>query len=138
MTTQKTAFLFAFYGLFLIAGGLLSIGLMGMKAITALLVAGGFGFIALVAGHFMNLQKGWAFLLGAAQTLVLIPLFGWRASKSFMEMIDMLQSAQNTLMQDKALAFLIIAPMFILTLFLGAMQMAYAKGNMEELKSLKA
>ncbi|TXK46388.1 hypothetical protein FVR03_10915 [Pontibacter qinzhouensis] len=113
---QHLSYLYAFFGLFLIGCGLLSVLVLGWKAKTALVSGGTFGLIALTAGHFLNLSQTWALYVGALEAVLLAGIFAWRASAAFLKLTELLQTHDTQAVRQKSIAFLIIATMFVTAL----------------------
>ena len=131
---QNIAYLFAFFGLFLITCGVVSVLFLGRKAKTAVMSGGFFGLVALTAGHFLNLSQTWALYLGLTEAFLLTFIFAWRASTAFHTLMELVQAKdQAAAVKAKSIAFLIIGTMFIMALFVLAVSVAFLRQVLEGL-----
>lgn len=116
--------LLTFYGLFLIACGIIAVAFIGMKAKTALASGGTSGlvvlFMAYLTGH-GNLLGQYGGLIVA---LVLSGVFAWRATKTLFKIFELLlqQSAASEELKGKGIAFLIISLMAVVSVIVFAAQ----------------
>jgi hypothetical protein len=111
-----------FYGLFLISCGIGSVIFIGMKAKTALISGGTSGLIAIAVGYFYSLHN-----LALVTIAILIPLglfvvFSWRATKTLFKLIELI-SEKSPETNPKAIAFLIISLMAVVSIFTFAIQL---------------
>ncbi|HSY60775.1 MAG TPA: hypothetical protein VK796_02815 [Cytophaga sp.] len=111
-----------FYGFFLISCGIGSVIFIGMKAKTALISGGTSGLISILVGYFYSLHN--VLIVGIA---ILIPLalfcvFSWRSTKTLFKLIELI-SEKSTETNSKAIAFLIISLMAIVSIFTFAIQL---------------
>lgn len=83
MKTKLSKWMFA-YGLFLIALGAAGYLSNPEKAATALMSGGTFGALSMLWGWLMSRGIGWSRWAASATTALLIVVFGWRASVSWM------------------------------------------------------
>ncbi|MFD2245060.1 hypothetical protein [Pontibacter ruber] len=137
MTIHKQiSYLYAFFGIFLIACGAVAIDVAGVQAKTALLTGGIGGLIALVAGHFLNRGKRWSFLMGAIEAGILTILLFWRTGTYFIRLLEMVQQggqgAETT--QTAGMAFLLTTAMLVVALLTLAVSVMFAKQVLSETK----
>ena len=130
MFHSPTAYLLAFYGLYLICSGLAGFLFIGKRAKTALLSGGSMGLLALTIGHFMNQHQQWAFWAGLLQTLGLLGVFAWRASAAFLQLRGDEARLLPPFEKGKAIAFLLISSMFAATLLTLAVQLMFFRHNL--------
>ncbi|WP_114781324.1 hypothetical protein [Botryobacter ruber] len=130
---QNIAYLYAFFGLFLITCGVVSVLFLGRKAKTAIMSGGFFGLVALTAGHFLNLSQPWALYLGLTEAFLLTFIFAWRASTAFHTLMELVQANDQAAVRSKSIAFLIIATMFIMALFVLAVSVTFLRQVLEGL-----
>jgi hypothetical protein len=107
--------LLLFYGFFLIACGITAVTFIGSKAKTALISGGTSGILAIMIGYFYCSGNIIAVIAGILLPAVLFIVFCWRASKTFFTLLDM-AATQNSETHKKAIAFLIIGMMAIISL----------------------
>lgn len=113
--------LLIFYGLFLIGCGVTSVLFIGAKAKTALISGGSSGLISILVGYFHS-NSSIPFALAA----ILVPfmlffVFSWRSTKTFFKLIELIELKDATV-QTKAIAFLIISLMAVVSIFVVALQ----------------
>ena len=116
-----------FYGLFLISCGLVSLIFIGKTAKTALLSGGSTGVISLIVGYNYSLNNIPLVIIAIVIPLFLFFIFAWRTSKTLFKLIELItiNSAET---KPKAIAFLIISLMAIVSIFTFAIQIiAYIK-----------
>ncbi len=85
------------------------------------------GFIALTAGHFLNLGQAWALYLGTTEAAILTGVFAWRASAAFLTLTELLQKQDKAAIRQKSVAFLIIATMLVMALLVLALSATFFK-----------
>jgi hypothetical protein len=136
MTIHKQiSYLYAFFGIFLIACGAVAIDVAGVQAKTALLTGGIGGVIALVAGHFLNRGKRWSFLMGAIEAGILTILLFWRTGTYFIRLLQLVQQGQETdTTQTAGMAFLLTTAMLVVALLTLAVSVMFARQVMSETK----
>lgn len=126
---KNISYLFAFFGFFLLACGAVAVDLAGEQAKTALITGGIGGAIALLAGHFLNRGKRWAFLAGTIEAGLLTLLLGWRAGTYFIRLLEMVQQnnepAEAT--QTAGMAFLLTAAMLVIAFLTLTVCLMFAK-----------
>lgn len=134
MTIHKQiSYLYAFFGIFLIACGAVAIDVAGVQAKTALLTGGIGGIIALVAGHFLNRGKRWSFLMGAVEAGILTILLFWRTGTYFIRLLELVQQGQETDTTHTAgMAFLLTTAMLVVALLTLAVSVMFARQVMSE------
>lgn len=113
--------LLLFYGCFLICCGITAVLFIGPKAKTALISGGSSGLISISVGYFYSIHN-----IGFALAAILIPLmlffvFSWRSTKTFFKLIELI-SAKDAEVNAKAIAFLIISLMAVVSIFVVALQ----------------
>lgn len=108
------------YGLFLICCGLIAVVFIGMKAKTALLSGGTMGLMAMViaysSSYFCYANEAGIFLTGA-----LFCVFAWRSTKTLLTLLALVMDKHQDV-KGKAIAFLIISLMAIVSLFVFILQ----------------
>ncbi len=105
-----------YYGLFLMLCGISAFIFIGKKAKTALISGGTAGSLAMVVGHFMHEQANWAPAASIILTLGLFCVFAWRTTKTLFAMLALVKAGTEAI-QPKAIAFLIIGLMAVVSLF---------------------
>lgn len=113
--------LFSFYGAFLMSCGLVAVTFIGFKAKTALMSGGMSGLMALCIAYSAYQGFAYAYLLGMLLTVFLLGIFSWRATKTLFLLLK-LTGTQHEDVNHKAIAFLIIGLMAVVTLFVIALQ----------------
>lgn len=111
-----------FYGFFLITCGIGSVLFIGMKAKTALLSGGTSGLISILVGYFYTLHNMPLTIVAILIPLALFIVFSWRSSKTFFKLIELI-STKSTEANSKAIAFLIISLMAVVSIFTFAIQL---------------
>ena len=111
-----------FYGLFLISCGIGSVIFIGMKAKTALISGGTSGFISIVVGYFYSLNNMPIVTIAILIPLALFVIFSWRSSKTLFKLIELI-SIKSPETNSKAIAFLIISLMAVVSIFTFAIQL---------------
>lgn len=126
---KNISYLFAFFGVFLLACGAVAVDLAGEQAKTALITGGIGGALALLAGHFLNRGKRWAFWLGAGESGLLTVLLAWRSGTYFIQLLEMVQvqlePADAT--QTAGMAFLLTTAMLVIALLTFTVCLMFAK-----------
>ena len=112
-----------YYGLFLILCGIASVILIGWKAKTALVSGGLSGVIAITIGHFISQGTTGAQAAGLLVCFALFIVFCWRSAKTFFKVFELIQERHADL-QSKAIAFLIISLMAVITLVVLLLQLS--------------
>lgn len=114
----------AFYGIFLISCGITAVTFIGPKAKTALISGGTSGLISLVISYlfFKNIQG--AHIAGIILPLALFIVFSWRSTKTLFTLLDMVAD-RNPEVKAKAIAFLIISLMAVVSIVVVLWQVAF-------------
>lgn len=112
-----------YYGLFLILCGITSVALIGMKAKTALASGGTAGVIAIAIGHFISQGSAVAPVAGLIVCLALFIVFCWRSAKTLFTVLELTRDRHPDL-KGKAIAFLIISLMAVITLIVLLLQLS--------------
>lgn len=115
MTSSFLPSLLFYYGLFLIACGIGSVTLLGLKAKTALISGGTSGLIAITIGHFISIGSAAAQIAGVILCLVLFAVFCWRSAKTLFVVLEMIPQ-QHSDLKSKGIAFLIISLMAVVSI----------------------
>ncbi len=113
--SMNISVLLFFYGLFLILCGITSVIFIGLKAKTALASGGLSGLITMGIGHLIYTQTYGAAIAGIVLTLLLFCVFAWRSTKTLFKVLE-LTVTQNADLKGKAIAFLIISLMALVSL----------------------
>ena len=128
MSSMVVPSLLFYYGLFLILCGITSVLLIGMKAKTALASGGLSGIVAITIGHYIHQGSSFAQVAGLLVCLLLFIVFCWRSGKTLFTIIEMIPMAigteRNPDLKGKAIAFLIISLMAIVTLIVLLLQLS--------------
>ena len=111
-----------FYGFFLITCGICSVLFIGMKAKTALLSGGTSGLISILVGYFYTLHNMPLTIVAILIPFALFIVFSWRSSKTLFKLIELI-STKSTEANSKAIAFLIISLMAVVSIFTFAIQL---------------
>ena len=119
--------LLLFYGFFLIACGIMAVTFIGSKAKTALISGGTSGILAITIGYFYCSENILMVIAGIFLPSMLFFVFCWRASKTFFMLLEM-TSTQSPETNKKAIAFLIIGMMAIVSLVVVMFQI-FHQGN---------
>jgi hypothetical protein len=112
-----------YYGLFLILCGITSVALIGMKAKTALISGGTAGILAITIGHFISQGAAFAKVAGVLVCLMLSIVFYWRSGKTLFKLLELIPERHPDV-KGKAIAFLIISLMAIVTLVVLLLQLS--------------
>jgi hypothetical protein len=116
--------LLSFYGLFLIACGIVSVLFIGLKAKTALMSGGMSGAFALGIAYWSHTGGGSpALAAGLLLTFALFGVFAWRSTKTLFKVFELIPTAHPDL-KGKGIAFLIISLMAVVSIFVFALQVA--------------
>lgn len=111
-----------FYGIFLISCGICSIIFIGMKAKTALISGGTSGLISITVGYFYSFHNIALVTIAILIPLALFVVFSWRSSKTLFKLMELI-SEKSTEVNKKAIAFLIISLMAVVSIFTFAIQL---------------
>ena len=115
------------YGFFLISCGIASVVFIGLKAKTALASGGISGLTAMGIAYFIHTQHGLAPVAGMVLTLLLFGVFAWRCTKTLFKVLE-LTATQHPDVKGKALAFLIIGLMAVVSLVVSLLQVVVYVG----------
>jgi hypothetical protein len=113
-----------YYGAFLILCGITSVVLIGLKAKTALASGGLSGIIAITIGHFISQGSKVATAAGVVVCLALFMVFCWRSAKTLFTLFDLIPERHPDV-KGKAIAFLIISLMAIVSIMMLLLQLSY-------------
>lgn len=111
-----------FYGLFLIISGLTAFAFIGKKSKTALLSGGTTGLLSILVGYFYSFHNTLFVYLSILIPMVLFVIFSWRGSITFFKLIELIIIKDNEI-KTKAIAFLIISLMAIVSIFTFAIEL---------------
>jgi hypothetical protein len=112
-----------YYGVFLICCGIASVALIGWKAKTALVSGGTSGVIAITIGHFISQGSALAQGAGLLVCLMLFIVFCWRSAKTLFTVLELIPQRHEDL-KGKAIAFLIISLMAVVSLMVLLLQLS--------------
>ncbi len=112
------------YGVFLITCGITAVIFIGWKAKTALISGGLSALISITVAHQISQGEDWAKISGVVAVLALAMVFAWRASASFFQLIQMIQEKAPDV-KKKAVAFLIIALMCVVSVVVEILQVTF-------------
>ena len=112
-----------YYGAFLILCGIASVTLIGWKAKTALVSGGLSGVIAITIGHFISQGSAVAQVAGLLVCLALFGVFCWRSAKTLFTLFELIPERHPDL-KGKAIAFLIISLMAVVSVMVLLLQLA--------------
>jgi hypothetical protein len=121
MDHHSLVLLLYFYGVFLIACGIVSVVFIGMKAKTALMSGGMSGVTALVIGYLISNEITGADLAGILLSLALFCVFAWRSTLTLFKIFELIPSAHEDL-KGKGVAFLIIGLMAVVSIVVFMLQ----------------
>jgi len=113
--------LLIFYGVFLICCGITSVLFIGPKAKTALISGGGSGLISILTGYFYSIDSMFLVIAAILIPFMLFIVFSWRSTKTFFKLIELI-SAKDSEVNTKAIAFLIISLMAVVSIFVVTLQ----------------
>ncbi|WP_018341934.1 hypothetical protein [Cytophaga aurantiaca] len=111
-----------FYGFFLISCGIGSVIFIGMKAKTALISGSSSGLISILVGYFYTLHNIPLVIIAIIIPLALFCIFSWRSTKTLLKLIELI-SEKSPETNSKAIAFLIISLMAVVSIFTFAIQL---------------
>ncbi|MEJ8801913.1 hypothetical protein [Pontibacter sp. H249] len=132
---KNLSYLYAFFGFFMLACGVVAVDLAGEQANTALITGAVGGLMGLTAGHFLNRGHRWGFILGAVEAGMLTLILGWRSATYFIKLLGMMQGTQETATTEKAgMAFLLTTAMLVIALLTFAVSVMFAKQVLRETK----
>ncbi len=117
-----TPTLLFYYGFFLILCGITAVVFIGMKAKTALISGGTSGIIAMAIGHGIAEHFQGSRVAGVLFCLALTIVFSWRSAKTIFTLLEMIQN-RHADVKGKAIAFLIIGLMAIVTIIVLLLQL---------------
>jgi hypothetical protein len=118
--------LLAFYGIFLITCGIVSVIFIGLKAKTALMSGGMSGALGLGIAYWSHTGGGlYAAIAGMLLTPALFCVFSWRSIKTLFKVFELIPTAHPDL-NGKGIAFLIISLMAVVSLFVFVLQLLAA------------
>jgi len=113
-----------YYGVFLILCGIASVIFIGWKAKTALVSGGLSGVIAIIIGHFISQGTAGAQPAGLVVCLGLFIVFCWRSAKTLFKVLELIPERHPDL-KGKAIAFLIISLMAVVTVVVLLLQLSF-------------
>jgi LytS/YehU family sensor histidine kinase len=132
---KNISYLYAFFGFFLMACGVVAVDLAGEQANTALITGIVGGLIGLTAGHFLNRSHRWAFILGTAEAALLTILLSWRSGTYFIKLLTMMKDNQESAATETAgMAFLLTTAMLIVAILTLSVSVMFAKQVLRETK----
>jgi hypothetical protein len=127
MNSMFVPSLLFYYGIFLIACGIVSVALIGMKAKTALASGGISGVIAITIAHFISQGAAAAKVAGLLVCFALFVVFCWRSAKTLFAVFELISTGVGTErhpdLKGKGIAFLIISLMAVVTLIVLLLQL---------------
>lgn len=118
--------LFLIYGIFLILCGITAVSFIGLKAKTALISGGTSGIMAILTSWLYAQQHAAGMILGLFICSGLLVIFSWRSTKTLFALITLIQDKSSDA-KGKAIAFLIISTMAVMTLFTLSMQILFLR-----------
>lgn len=116
MAIKNLSILYFFYGLYMIICGIIPFFFVGPSAKSAVVSGLISALLAFACGYFLFQGRLWAFWAGNLLVLFLLGIFAWRASASFIRLVDLIAYGDSFQLPEKALAFLILSSMFLMTL----------------------
>ena len=132
---KNLSYLYAFFGFFMLACGVVAVDLAGEQANTALFTGAAGGLLGLTAGHFLNRGKRWGYLLGTLEAGLLTLLLGWRAATYFLRLLGMMQEPQQAASTETAgMAFLLTTAMLVIALLTLTVSVMFGKQVLRETK----
>jgi hypothetical protein len=114
--------LLAFYGLFLMTCGILSVVFIGLKAKTALMSGGMSGAMSMVIAWLASTDTQGAAWAGMLLSLALFVVFAWRSAKTLFRIFELLASSNKEELKGKGIAFLIISLMAVVSIVVFILQ----------------
>lgn len=127
MNSFLVAPLLFYYGVFLILCGIASVMLIGLKAKTALVSGGISGVIVITIGHYVSHSSTVAQVAGVLACSLLFIVFSWRSAKTFLTMLELI-SQRHPDLKGKAIAFLIISLMAVVSVIVLLLQLSSMHG----------
>jgi hypothetical protein len=124
MCNQVVVNLLAAYGVFLILCGIVSVIFIGLKAKTALISGGTSGVISIIISVLMFNQVAAAKYAGIMVVAALFVVFSWRSTKTLFTLMEMISTSHED-RKGKAIAFLIISLMAVVSIFAIMMQIVF-------------
>ncbi|MCR6640036.1 MAG: hypothetical protein NVV82_13880 [Sporocytophaga sp.] len=124
MCNQVVVNLLAAYGVFLILCGIVSVIFIGLKAKTALISGGTSGVISIIISVLMFNQVAVAKYAGIMVVAALFVVFSWRSTKTLFTLMEMISTSHED-RKGKAIAFLIISLMAVVSIFAIIMQIVF-------------
>jgi len=124
MCNQIVVNLLAAYGVFLILCGIVSVIFIGLKAKTALISGGTSGVISILISVLMCNQIAGAKYAGLLVVTALFIVFSWRSTKTLFTLMEMISSSHED-KKGKAIAFLIISLMAVVSIFTIILQIVF-------------
>ena len=109
------------YGVFLICCGITSVVFIGPKAKTALISGGTSGVVSILTGYFYCINNIAFFTAALLIPFMLFVIFSWRSTKTFFKLIELI-SVKDLEVNKKAIAFLIISLMAVVSIFVVILQ----------------
>lgn len=131
---KNISYLYAFFGFFMLACGVVAVDLAGEQAKTALITGAAGGLIGLTAGHFLNRGHRWGFILGTAEAALLTLLLGWRSATYFTQLLGLLKDIQDVTTETTGMAFLLTTAMLVIALLTLAVSVMFGKQVLRETK----
>jgi hypothetical protein len=113
-----------YYGVFLILCGVAAVMLIGWKAKTALASGGISGVVAIAIGHFISQGSTVAQAAGIIVCFMLFIVFCWRSAKTLFKVLELIPERHPDL-KGKAIAFLIISLMAVVTVVVLLLQLSF-------------
>ncbi len=124
MCNQIVVNLLAAYGVFLILCGIVSVIFIGLKAKTALISGGTSGVISIIISVLIFNQVTFAKYAGILVIAALFVVFSWRSTKTLFTLMEMISTSHED-RKGKAIAFLIISLMAVVSIFTIIMQIVF-------------
>jgi hypothetical protein len=124
MSNSLLVSLLSIYGFFLIVCGITAVVFIGSRAKTALISGGSSGCVALASAYMLSIGLEAGKWTGLGLTAALFVVFSWRTTKTLFAVFDMVANNDSAL-KGKGVAFLIIALMAIVTLFVLFVQLVF-------------
>jgi hypothetical protein len=115
--------LLAFYGLFLIASGIVAVTFIGTKAKTALISGGTSGLLSLGISCLIYQNFTAAKYAGLVLSFALFCVFAWRCTMTLFKLFELIP-VKHPELKGKGIAFLIIAQMAIVSIVVSLIQVA--------------
>jgi hypothetical protein len=127
MSSMFIPSLLFYYGTFLVLCGITSVMLIGIRAKTALVSGGLSGVIAITIGHFISQGSSVAQVAGIVVCLALFIVFSWRSAKTLFTVLALVPERHPDL-RGKAIAFLVISLMAVVSVLVLMVQLAVITG----------